>query len=415
MIDITKLLAGVRKASRKIKQLTNLERNDFLAQLAKELRLHVEKIIVANAKDLELKSAEDPMRDRLMLNQTRIEFLAQSIEKLMELPQPDNKIVSSFIKENNLKINKISVPLGVVSAIYESRPNVTIDVIALCIKSGNACVLKGGSDAKNTNQYFEKICHELLLKNNLPVDAIIFYPTDREYLSTLLKAERYIDVIIPRGSAGLINYVKEHSIIPTIETGAGVCHTYVSQHADLKMACEIVVNAKTTRPSVCNSLDTIIIHELVVNDFIKEIEVLFIQYKIEIFADIISFKILHNINYPYLQSASIEDFGREFLDLKCSIKVVKSLEEALDHIDQHSSRHSEAIVSENNHEIDRFLSDVDSAAVYANASTRFTDGFEFGLGAEIGISTQKLHARGPFALEKLVCEKWIGIGQGQIR
>jgi glutamate-5-semialdehyde dehydrogenase len=415
MIDITKLLAGVRKASRKIKQLTNLERNDFLSQLAQELRLHVEKIIAANAKDLELKSAEDPMRDRLMLNQTRIEFLAQSIEKLMDLPQPDNKIVSSFIKENNLKINKISVPLGVVSAIYESRPNVTIDVIALCIKSGNACVLKGGSDAKNTNQYFEKICHELLLKNNLPVDAIIFYPTDREYLSTLLKAERYIDVIIPRGSAGLINYVKEHSIIPTIETGAGVCHTYVSQYADLKMAGEIVVNAKTTRPSVCNSLDTIIVHELVVNDFIKEIEELFKQYKIEIFADIISFKILHDINYPYLQTASIEDFGREFLDLKCSIKVVKSLEEALDHIDQHSSRHSEAIVSENNHEIDRFLSDVDSAAVYANASTRFTDGFEFGLGAEIGISTQKLHARGPFALEKLVCEKWIGIGQGQIR
>jgi len=305
------------------------------------------------------------------------------------------------------------VPLGVVGAIYESRPNVTFDIAALCLRSQNACVLKGSSDAEETNKAGVDIIRRVLEENNIPVDAVTLLPSERETVQELFTATKYIDVLIPRGSDGLIQYVRKNSLVPVIETGAGVCHVYVEKDADLAKALNIVVNAKVSRPSVCNAADTIIVDKSVAEKFLKGLQPLFDKFKVEIFADETAYSLLNG--YTWLHKAAPEDFGREFLSLKCAIRVVNDIDEALEHIQQYSTRHSEAIVSENKENCERFLQEVDAAAVYSNASTRFTDGEEFGLGAEIGISTQKLHARGPFALEKLVTEKWVIRGEGQVR
>jgi glutamate-5-semialdehyde dehydrogenase len=275
--------------------------------------------------------------------------------------------------------------------------------------------LRGGTDAWFTNQVLVKLIHEALQIQGLSTDLVRLLPTDRAHVTTLLQATKYIDVIIPRGSDALIQRVRRESLVPTIETGAGVCHTYVASTADTDMAVNIVLNAKVSRPSVCNSLDTVILHSNQVESFLTKIAPLFLEYKVRIFADSISFPILQALAYPLLERAHEEDFGREFLDFACSVKVVDDLAKALNHIDQFSSRHSEAIVTSDAQEAQVFLQSVDAAAVYWNASTRFTDGGVFDLGAEIGISTQKLHARGPFALEKLVTEKWVIQGNGQIR
>jgi glutamate-5-semialdehyde dehydrogenase len=312
-------------------------------------------------------------------------------------------------------MQKIAVALGVVGVIYESRPNVTLDVAALCLRSGNACVLKGGKEASFSNSYLVGLIHESLRAFELPEAAVMLLPTNRKYVNELLTATRYVDIIIPRGSESLIQFVRQNSMVPTIETGAGVCHTYVEQSADLEKAKAIVINAKVSRPSVCNSLDTVLVDRVVAGTFLPTLKEGFMAYHVEIFADEEAYAILKEANYPSLVHAQPEDFGREFLDYKCSVKVVGGLPEALAHIQEYSSRHSEAIVSQNQDIINTFLDSVDAAAVYANASTRFTDGSVFALGAEIGISTQKLHARGPFALEKLVTEKWVIRGDGQIR
>jgi glutamate-5-semialdehyde dehydrogenase len=415
MENIEEILIGAKKASKKIAGLTNGQRNEVLASMAEALLNNIPKIIAANQLDLDLKEDTDPMKDRLMLNPSRIEALATGLNQLIELPQPDRKIVSSFTKDNGLKISKVLVPLGVVATIYESRPNVTIDIAAISLKSGNASILRGGSDAWNTNQCFKELLHGVLAQHSLPLEAIVFYPIEREHVLTLLHAEKYVDMIIPRGSASLIDFVKKNSLVPSIETGAGVCHTYVSKHADLEVASRIVINAKTTRPSVCNSLDTILVDKNVAIDFLDKVLPGIEKFKVEIFADEYTLPILEKKGYPYISKASEATFETEFLDFKCNLKVVENINEAIAHIEKYSTRHSEAIVSADTEEIDQFIREVDTASVYANASTRFTDGFEFNLGAEIGISTQKLHARGPFALEKLVCEKWIGIGNGQIR
>jgi glutamate-5-semialdehyde dehydrogenase len=307
------------------------------------------------------------------------------------------------------------VPLGVVGVIFESRPNVTVDVAALCIRSGNAAILRGGSDAWHTNSILVQLIHQALVSAGLSPDLIRLLPTDRMHVSTLLQAVKYVDVIIPRGSEALIQRVRRESLVPTIETGAGVCHTYVAQTADMAMAVSVVVNAKVSRPSVCNSLDTILLHESIASDFLFKSANELIKYKVMIYADSIAFDALMDLNYPYLQKATESDFGREFLDFACSIRVVQHLNDALLHIEQYSSRHSEAIISSDEAEANLFLASVDAAAVYWNASTRFTDGGIFELGAEVGISTQKLHARGPFGLEKLFTEKWVVKGSGQIR
>jgi glutamate-5-semialdehyde dehydrogenase len=390
-------------------------RNKVLASLAELIRENTAKILKENQKDLDQMSFDHPMRDRLLLSQERLDALASSVLSVMQLPDPAGQVLSKKTLPNGLELSKITVPLGVVGVIFESRPNVTIDVAALCIRSGNAVVLRGGSDAFHSNTMLVQLIHLALEKHGFSTDLVYLMPTDRAHVTTLLTAVKHIDVIIPRGSEALIQRVRKESLVPTIETGAGVCHTYVAATADLAMAVEIVVNAKVSRPSVCNSLDTIVLHESIVNKFLRLVAAPMQAHSVKIYADVTAFTALKEVDYPFLEKATESDFGREFLDFACSIKVVTDLPEAIQHISTHSSRHSEAIVSSDASDANYFLAAVDAAAVYWNASTRFTDGGEFGLGAEIGISTQKLHARGPFALEKLVTEKWIGIGQGQIR
>jgi glutamate-5-semialdehyde dehydrogenase len=341
--------------------------------------------------------------------------LSKSVDEIANLKDPTGQILTDKLLTNGLKLTKISVPLGVVGVIFESRPNVTVDVAALCIRSGNAVVLRGGTDAWHSNVILVQLIHQALISAGLSPDLVRLLPTDRKHVSTLLNAVKYVDVIIPRGSEALIQRVRRESMVPTIETGAGVCHTYVAQTADIAMAVSVVVNAKVSRPSVCNSLDTIILQESIAQEFLTKSFHELVEYKVKIYADAISFNVLKDLNYPYLQKAEDSDFGREFLDFACSIRVVQNLHEALVHIDNYSSRHSEAIISADETEANLFLASVDAAAVYWNASTRFTDGGIFELGAEVGISTQKLHARGPFGLEKLVTEKWVIKGNGQIR
>ena len=413
--EIIEQLALTRGASTSLALATSEKKNEVLFFLAQLLLENSAVIIAENLKDLASISDDDPMRDRLLLNSDRIINLSKSVVEIAKLKDPTGQILTDKLIANGLKLTKISVPLGVVGVIFESRPNVTVDVAALCIRSGNAAVLRGGSDAWHSNVILVQLIHQALVSAGLSPDLVRLLPTDRKHVSTLLNAVKYVDVIIPRGSEALIQRVRRESMVPTIETGAGVCHTYVAQTADIAMAVSVVVNAKVSRPSVCNSLDTILLHESIAHDFLTKSVRELVEYKVMIYADAISFIVLADLNYPYLQKAEESDFGREFLDFACSIRVVQNLNEALSHIDNFSSRHSEAIVSADESEANLFLASVDAAAVYWNASTRFTDGGIFELGAEVGISTQKLHARGPFGLEKLVTEKWVVKGNGQIR
>ncbi|MFD3407327.1 glutamate-5-semialdehyde dehydrogenase [Aquirufa sp. HETE-83D] len=404
-----------RSASSSLAMASGETRNAVLSDIATLIHEKSADILRENQKDLDQLAIDHPMRDRLKLTQERLSDLAESVISVMQLPDPAGQVLSKKTLPNGLELSKITVPLGVVGVIFESRPNVTIDVAALCIRSGNAAVLRGGSDAIHTNTILVHLIHQALVQNGISTDVVYLMPTDRELVTALLTAVKFIDVIIPRGSEALIQRVRKESLVPTIETGAGVCHTYVAANAEISMAVDIVVNAKVSRPAVCNSLDTIVLHKSIASAFLTQLVAPFTSYKVKVYADNTSHPLLKSLNYPFLEVAKEADFGREFLDFACSIKVVDDFQEALSHISTYSSRHSEAIVTSDEVEANYFLSAVDAAAVYWNASTRFTDGGEFGLGAEIGISTQKLHARGPFALEKLVTEKWIGIGQGQIR
>jgi glutamate-5-semialdehyde dehydrogenase len=415
MESILPLLKSAQDASVGVRKLSDQQRADLLISLSEKILANVSVIIAENQKDLALIDDADPKKDRLLLDEKRINGLAQSLREVAALPDPTGEILLERTIEQGLSLQKIAVPLGVVGVIYESRPNVTVDVASLCLRSANACVLKGGKEAHFSNTCLVKLIHESLTEAGVGAGAVTLLPTGREFVMEMLTASNYIDIIIPRGSEGLIKFVRENASVPTIETGAGVCHTYVEKTGDLEKAAAIVVNAKVSRPSVCNSLDTILVDQAVAAAFLPKLKDDFIKWDVEVFADKVSYDIFAEAGYPYLKAASPEDFGREFLDYKCSVKVVNGLEEALEHIRTYSSRHSEAIVSKDAECIERFLNETDAAAVYANASTRFTDGGVFALGAEIGISTQKLHARGPFALEKLVTEKWVVRGNGQVR
>lgn len=415
MDSINSLLQSTRKVAASLRSLSDFERQEIIKAFAQVLLENQELILLENNKDLIRMEDSNPKKDRLLLTTARIADLVSSLKDVAQLSDPTGKIISEYTNDKGLKIEKISVPLGVVGVIYESRPNVTIDVAALCLRSGNAVVLRGGSDAEYTNLVLVKLLHQVLEEKNLSKDLIQLLPVDRKFVKELLEADKYVDIIIPRGSQELIDFVRKHSKVPTIETGAGVCHTYVESTADLEMAAEIVVNAKTHRPSVCNALDTVLADQKIAAEFLPKLIPGFLKFEVEVFADDLSFEILKKSSYPYLQRATTEHFGMEYLSQKCSIKVVKGFDEAVDHIAEYSSKHSEAIVTSDEILGERFLQEVDAAAVYVNASTRFTDGGVFGLGAEIGISTQKLHARGPFALEKLTTEKWICRGSGQIR
>jgi glutamate-5-semialdehyde dehydrogenase len=415
MNTIIPLLQATQKASNGIRNLSDALRSQLLIRLAEVVAANEAQIMSENQKDLDLMPKSDPKWDRLQLTPKRIEDLVISLRQVAQLPDPTNVVLTERVLDNGLEIKKLSVALGVVGVIYESRPNVTLDVASLCIRSGNACVLKGGKEAIYSNHVIVGLIHQVLEEFGVDKGAVLLLPTDRKFVDELLKATRYVDIIIPRGSDALIQFVRQNSLIPTIETGAGVCHAYVEASADLVMAREIVVNGRVSRPSVCNSLDCVMVDSAIAEQFLPMLCEDFKKWNVAIYADSQAFMVLKKANYEKLYEAIPEDFGREWLDYKISIKTVNSIEEALEHIQEYSSRHSETIITQNQDLANRYLRDVDAAAVYHNASTRFTDGGVFGLGAEIGISTQKLHARGPFALEKLVTEKWFCYGNGQIR
>ncbi|MFP5080147.1 glutamate-5-semialdehyde dehydrogenase [Pedobacter sp. JCM 36344] len=415
MSAIQDILINAQRAKSSILAMDNREKQQLLNHLADSVTARSAEIIVENQKDVIKLDPNDPKLDRLLLNTERVLNLCKSLRAVANLADPTGLLLSEKILENGLKVSKVTVALGVVAVIYESRPNVTLDVAALCIRSGNVALLRGGQDAYQTNQILVSIIQQVLSESSLDPNIVQQLPPEREFIIDILTAEKYIDVIIPRGSNQLIEFVRKNATVPVIETGAGVCHTYVESTALLNAAVAIVINAKVSRPSVCNSLDTILIDQAIAARFLELLSAQLEKYDVEVFADDQSYQLLDKLGFNRLNRAAEEDFGREFLDYKCSIKIVSGIEEALEHINKYSSKHSEAILTENQELAELFLKQVDAAVVYLNASTRFTDGEVFGLGAEIGISTQKLHARGPFALEKLVTEKWIVKGTGQIR
>ena len=387
----------------------------FLKYLSGQLKINADKLLDANKKDLNMMPLSDPKYDRLKLTQERINDIAADILNIASFPSPLGKILEQRILPNELDISKITVPIGVVGIIYEARPNVTFDVFSLCIKSGNACVLKGGADAQNSNEAAVALIQNALERFHINPAMITLLPAEKEASTALLNARGYVDVVIPRGSKGLIDFVRENAKIPVIETGAGIVHIYCDKTANRERASAIINNSKTRRVSVCNALDCLIVHSSRLNDLSLVFNSL-ADAHVVVYADARAFSSLRG-RYPseLLKPADENSYGVEFLDYKMAVKTVDTIEEALEHISRYSSRHSEAIISEDAQNIELFLNRVDAAAVYANASTAFTDGAQFGLGAEIGISTQKLHARGPMGLNELTSYKWIIRGNGQIR
>lgn len=412
---LTQNFKAVQLASKKLVQVTSEQVNNTLTSLADAAIAHSEEILEANQKDLDRMAADDPKYDRLKLTHQRIQDIANEIRNVALLPTPLGKLLEERTMENGLHISKITVALGVIGIIYEARPNVTFDVFSLCLKSGNACILKGGSDAEFSNKAIVKIIKAVLQQHSLPENCIELLPATREATTELLNAVDYVDVIIPRGSQQLINYVRKESRVPVIETGAGIVHAYFDESGDTQKGKAIINNSKTRRVSVCNALDCLIIHNKRLED-LPELVITMAEQDVLIYADEAAYRALEN-HYParLLSKADQTHFGTEFLDYKMAIKTVESKEEAIRHIAEHSSKHSETIISENKESVEQFINEVDAAVVYANVSTAFTDGAQFGLGAEIGISTQKLHARGPMALNELCSYKWIVRGDGQVR
>lgn len=408
-------LAKVQTASRSLINLTPEKRNEILNDVAEAIVKNSHILLAENEKDLDRMDREDPKYDRLLLNLERLEDIAADMKNVASLENPLDRVLDEREHKNGMIINKVSVPLGVIGIIFEARPNVTFDVFALCFKSGNACVLKGGSDAIDSNNAGVKVIHDVLEKHGVDINCVYLLGAGREEAQEMMQADKYIDVIIPRGSQGLINYVRENSKIPVIETGAGIVHTYFDKSADLEKGKAIIENAKTRRVSVCNALDCLIVNSERLSDLADLVKPL-AQHGVEIFADEKSYAAIED-DYPseLLKHADEESFGTEFLSYKMSIKTVDSVEEAVEHISKYSSKHSEAIICEDEDTADYFLKNVDAAAVYQNVSTAFTDGAQFGLGAEIGISTQKLHARGPMSINELTTYKWIVKGNGQVR
>lgn len=400
-------------ASRSLNLLSDETINQVLLDLANEVVAQSTRILQENAKDLATMDTSNPMYDRLLLTQERLEGIAADIRNVATLPSPLGKVRMVVDRPNGMQITKVSVPFGVIGIIYEARPNVSFDVFSLCFKSGNACVLKGGSDAYNSNAVIVKVIQSVLEKYGLDKNIVCLLHVGREATADLLNAVGYVDMLIPRGGKGLIDYVRNNAKIPVIETGAGICHTYFDASGDLEKGKSIIFNAKTRRVSVCNALDCLIIHENRLGD-LPALCAKLAEKNVLIYADEPSYLVLKD-TYPFLKQADADSFGTEFLDYKMSIKTVASISEAINQISEYSSKHSECIISENINSIDLFDKTVDAACVYTNVSTAFTDGAQFGLGAEIGISTQKMHARGPMGLEELCSYKWIIKGSGQTR
>jgi glutamate-5-semialdehyde dehydrogenase len=414
-MDCKPLFENALKAAREMNAVDGEKLNKVLLDLAAATESNIGTILEANASDLSRMDKADPKYDRLQLSETRIKGITGDIRNVASLPSPLGKTIYSYNKPNGLKITKVTVPFGVIGIIYEARPNVTFDVFSLCLKSGNACILKGGSDAIDSNTASVKIIKEVLVANGINEDVITLLPSGRDETVQLLNARGYVDLIIPRGSQNLINFVRENSSIPVIETGAGICHTYFDKDGDTFIGKAVVNNGKTRRVSVCNALDCLVIHHDRLVD-LQEIVSLCANSNVIVYADDEAYKALVG-KYPanLLEKAGPDSFGTEFLDYKMSVKTVGSIDEAIDHVMRYSSKHSESIVSNNEKNLAKYCKMIDAAVVYTNTSTAFTDGAEFGLGAEIGISTQKLHARGPMALEALTTYKWVVAGNGQIR
>ncbi len=409
------LFQQAQDASIELAQIDDNRINKVLCDIADAILANTDNILAANAKDLALMSPDNPLYDRLKLTTERLEGIASDTRHVAALPSPLGRILKHYTLPNGLDMSRISVPFGVIGIIYEARPNVTFDVAALCLKSGNACVLKGGKDADNSNQAIVKLIKVILQQNGINPNSVTLLPATHEATTEMLRANGYIDLVIPRGSSRLIQYVRENATVPVIETGAGICHCYFDEYGDLEKGKAIVNNAKTRRVSVCNALDCLIMNAERLPD-LPALCAPLADSKVIIYADEPAYTLLEgNYPAPLLCHADTDSFGTEFLDYKMAIKTVNSFNEALAHIRHYSSRHSESIVTENAERAEQFIRQVDAACVYTNAPTSFTDGAQFGLGAEIGISTQKLHARGPMALEEITTYKWVIRGNGQIR
>lgn len=414
-MKLNKTFEEARNAGRKLAMVSDSTIKQVLLAVADAALANKDLILVENQQDLDRMDPIDPKYDRLKLTDKRLETIASDIRSVAAMPSPLGRVLSETTRPNGMRLRKVSVAFGVIGIIYESRPNVSFDVFSLCLKSGNACILKGSKDAHQSNVAIVSLIHDVLIRFGLDPAICTLLPADREATSALLHAREYVDLIIPRGSANLINFVRENASIPVIETGAGICHTYFDVDGDLSKGATIVHNAKTLRVSVCNALDCLVIHEKRLSD-LPDLCAPLATSNVIIYADEKAYTSLLS-HYPesLLQKATATSFGTEFLDYKMAIKTVSTLDEALSHIAAYSSKHSESIVTENKQTKALFTQAVDAACVYTNVSTAFTDGAQFGLGAEIGISTQKLHARGPMALEELTTYKWIIDGDGQTR
>lgn len=403
---------NAKKAAKELALLTNEDKNNVLNTIAKNLITRRDFIKEENKKDIKLakeNNLSSAMIDRLILDDQRIQSMANGLIDIATFPDPIGETLEEFTPENGLLIEKVSVPLGVIGIIYESRPNVTVDAFGLCFKSGNAVILKGGKEAIYSNIALETIIKDSLKDLELDENMIqVIKSTERKTTNEMMKMNEYIDVLIPRGSQGLINAVVKNSTIPVIQTGAGNCHIYVDEDADLDMALNIIENAKCQRLGVCNTMESLVVHQKIAQSFLPRLKEKLDQ--VEIYADEASREIVNTFN-----KANEDDFAKEYLDKAMSVKLVKSLDEAIEHINHYNTKHSEAIITENQEHANRFCKEIDSSSVYVNASTRFTDGSEFGFGAEIGISTQKLHARGPMGLKQLTSYKYIIKGKGQTR
>jgi glutamate-5-semialdehyde dehydrogenase len=413
--NLTSVLIDVRAAARKLSLLDGQAINEVLLTLAEEVVKNTDLILVENAKDLAKMDKSNPMYDRLLLSKERMAAIAADIRNVASLPSPLGKVLMEATRPNGMRIAKVTVPFGVIGVIYEARPNVTFDVFSLCFKTANACVLKGGTDAAHSNAAIVSVIHGALAKHNISSEVAILLPYPREYTTELLNAEGLVDLIIPRGSASLISFVRHSSCIPVIETGTGVCHVYVDDFADIQKARHIITNAKTRRVSVCNAAECLVVHKKRLCD-LPEICADLAAKNVILYADKESYGALKS-HYPekLLQVAKEEHFGCEFQDYKMAVKTASDVEDAIDFINAHGTMHSECIVSESPENMLLFQKMVDAACVYANVSTAFSDGAQFGMGAEIGISTQKLHARGPMALPELCSYKWLINGEGQTR
>ena len=403
----------VKRASKSLALLSDTQRNEILNAVADAIIHHQARILEANAQDLAKMSKENPLYDRLQLTESRLEGIAADMRNVATLPSPLGHITKQKTLPNGLRLCRVSVPFGVIGMIYEARPNVTFDVFSLCFKSGNACVLKGGKDADCSNREEVALIHEILEQYGVSKDVVALLPATHEATGEMLNAVGYVDLCIPRGGRKLIDFVRDTARIPVIETGAGVVNTYFDKDGDLEMGRAIINNAKTRRVSVCNALDCLLIHQDRLGD-LESLVALMAEKNVIIYADEQAYTALDG-KYPYLEHATADSFGTEFMDYKLAIKTVASLQEALDHIDENGSGHSEAIVTMNEQTARQFQAHVDAACVYWNAPTSFTDGAQFGLGAEIGISTQKLGPRGPMALEEICTYKWLIEGEGQTR